>query len=85
MVEFNSSSSCTIIDGVFSRVLLSIGWLFVLVALVAVLRFPGKTVDIYLHDVYIPLNKLTLVVLLLLVFGAPLAALTVIIFRSKRT
>ena len=67
------------------RVLVSIGWLIVLWALVEVLRFPGKAVDIYIHDVYIPLNKLTLIALIVLLFGAPLAALTVRVFRSKHT
>ena len=72
-----------IIDDVISKVLVGIGWLIVLWALVEVLRLPGKAVDIYVHDIYIPLNKLTLIALIVLLFGAPLAALTVRVFRSE--
>ena len=75
----------SIIDDVISRVLVSIAWLIVLLALAAVLRIPGKAVDIYIHDVYIPLHKLTLIALIVVLFGAPLVALTVRIFRSKHT
>jgi hypothetical protein len=70
---------------VISRVLVCIAWLIVLWALVEVLRLPGKAVDIYIHDVYIPLNKLTLIALIFFLCGAPLAALTVKVFRSKHT
>ena len=49
-----------------SRVLVGIGWLLVLWALVAVLRIPGRAVDIYIHNIYIPLNKLTLFALIFL-------------------
>ncbi len=66
-----------------SKVLVGIAWLIVLWALVAVLTIPGKAVDIYIHDIYIPLNKLTLIALIFLLFGAPLAALTIRVFRSK--
>jgi len=75
----------SIIDCVISRVLVCIAWLIVLWALVEVLRIPGRAVDIYIHDVYIPLNKFTLIVLIFLLFGAPLAALTVKVFRSRHT
>jgi hypothetical protein len=75
----------SILDDVISRVLICFGWLVVLLALAAVLRIPGKAVDIYIHDIYIPLHKLTLIALIVLVFGAPLAALTVRVFRSKHT
>ena len=75
----------SIIDAVIFRVLVCIAWLIVLLALVAVLTIPGKAVDIYIHDIYIPLNKLTLIALIFLLFGAPLAALTVKVFRSKHT
>jgi hypothetical protein len=75
----------SIIDDVISRVLVCFAWLIVLLALAAVLRIPGEAVDIYIHDVYIPLHKLTLIALIVVLFGAPLAALTVKTFRSKHT
>ena len=75
----------SIIDDVISRVLVCVAWLIVLWALAAVLRIPGKAVDIYIQDVYIPLHKLTLIALIVLLFGAPLAALTVKVLRSKHT
>ena len=68
-----------------SRVLVCIAWLIVLLAVAAVLRIPGTAVDIYIHDVYIPLHKLTLIALIVILFGAPLAAVTAKTFRSKHT
>jgi hypothetical protein len=84
-LPLSGSIASSIIDDVISRVLVCFAWLIVLLALAAMLRIPGKAIDIYIHDVYIPLNMLTLIALIVLLFGAPLAALTVRVFRSKHT
>jgi len=81
MVELNSSASRTIIDGVLSRVLVSIGWLVALLALLGVARLP-PALDIYIHDRYFVVSRLYLVLLIALLLVLPLAALSVRVFYS---
>jgi hypothetical protein len=66
---------------VISRVLVSIGWLFTLLALLGVARLP-PALDIYIHDRYFVVSRLYLVLLIALLLVLPLAALSGRVFRS---
>jgi heme/copper-type cytochrome/quinol oxidase subunit 1 len=67
---------------VVSRVLVCTGWLVALLALVGVAKLPGPALDIYIHDKYFVVSKSHLILLVLLIFVLPLAALSVRVFRS---
>jgi hypothetical protein len=64
-----------------SRALVVIAWLIILWVMVGVAKLPGGPLDIYTHDRYFVVSKLSLVLAIIVLFVLPLVTLTVKSFR----
>jgi hypothetical protein len=63
------------------RVLIAFLWLIVLGALASAMRLP-KASDIYIKDIYVPVSRSAVVILILVVLVLPLLAFTIKVLRS---
>ena len=64
------------------RILLWTLWVFAAAALAGALMLPG-TLDIYIEDRYLPIQRVQLILVICLLFVLPLLVLTVWHFRSR--
>ena len=59
-----------------------VGWGVADLAFVGIARLPGKSLDLYFSDRYVPLSKTSLAITVILVLVLPLVAVT---FRHVRS
>jgi hypothetical protein len=59
-----------------------VGWGVAVLALVGIAKLPGKSLDLYFSDRYVPVSKTSLAITVILVFVLPLVAVT---FRHIRS
>ena len=65
-------------DGsVRSWIAITAGWTVALLALAAASKVPGDNLDLYFHDRYVVISKLSLIIGIVIVLVAPLAVATV--------
>jgi hypothetical protein len=61
-----------------------LGWGIVAVALIGIAKIPGRSLDLYFSDRYVPVSKRSMVMTVTVVLVMPLAAATIRHLRSPR-
>jgi hypothetical protein len=58
-------------------------WMVVLAVLIGAIRLPGSGLDLYFKDTYVAVSKPFLILLILVLFAAPLLAISIKQLRSR--
>jgi len=65
------------------RMALPFLWMVVLAILIGAIRLPGSGLDLYFKDTYVAVSKPSLILLILVLFAAPLLAFSIKQLRSR--